>query len=351
MTEHDLRRVLTDHVAPVCLPDDARRRIRQAAKEEPQVKKKLSMALVLTLVLVMLSSIALAASMGMFDFLEKRMGTKVLPGTTTVTDIALAETDYATFTICEAAFDGRGASVMVRVTPKDARTFLIGEGGYMLDDPAICITNDPAHEGMTILEYATSQGYEQIVSVNAEFMNVGEMSVVDEWENNELILVFGFEATGDMEILDVEGMTIPFDSEGNLDWNRDQRTAPASFTMQAAAPLWTATVSTVTELTAFGLRIEEVTLAGTTLATYVDIRGTVVDEAAAEQVSIRVADATGVDLRPGATLLSGSSTMQNGYMEANASVIPMESAPDMLYLLVHDYKTGNETLVALPVSQ
>ncbi len=353
MTERDLSRVLHAHVEDVHLSDDARRAIRLAAKEEPKVKKKMNVALILLVALMMLTTAGVAANLGMFDFLAKHMGTQVLPGASSVTDLALAETDVATFTVSEAAFDGYGASVMVKVTPKDEKTFLIGEGGYMLDDLALCITGDESMGEMTILEYAKQQGYEQFVTVNAQFQNIGSdmVSVVDEWINNELIWVYGFEASGEEITLDFEGMTIPFDSKGNLDWTRDQRTAPASFTLKAAAPLWTAKAEKTIEMPEFGIRIEEASLVGTPLSTYVEVKGTVTDAAAAERVSIRVTDAQGTELRPGATLRVGTESKQDGKLVAKQDAVPMESAPDTLYLLVRDYKTNTDVYVEMPIAK
>lgn len=352
MTERDLTRILTAYVQDVHLPEDARRNIRLAAKEEPKVKKKFNAAIVLVVVLVMLTTVGVAANLGMFDFLARHTGTQVLPGATSVTSVGLAETDLATFTISEAAFDGRGASVMVKVTPKDEKTFLIGEGGFGPDDPALCIIRDESLGEMTIWEYAKSHGYENIVVVNGMFINERDcMSVVDDWQDNELIWVYGFEASGDEVVLNFEGMTIPFDSEGNLDWTRDQRTATASFTMKASAPLWTARAKEAVEVPDCGVRIEEVNLTGTVLATYVEIRATITDEAAAELIGFRPTDAEGTELRPGSTLIGGHGSDKDGELYSIDCVVPMESAPDTLYLTVRNYRTNTDTLLTLPLDR
>ncbi len=353
MTERDLTRILTDSVQDVHLSDDARRRIRLAAKEGPQVKKKMNAALALVLGLMMLTTAGLAANLGMFDFLTERMGAQALPGATSVTDLALAETDVAAFYVTEAAFDGRGASVMVKVVPKDEKTFLIGEGGYMLEDPAICITGDAAHENMTIAEYVKSQGYEQLYEVSGTFLNAdGSISVVDQRDGSGLTLVYGFAVSGEKASLSFEGMTCPYDSEGNLDPAQGQRTEPASFTLKAEAPLWTAQVTEPADVPEAGIRIDRVTLTGTKLGTYAEIAVTIMDTETCQPVSLRLVDADGQGLRPGMTFLGGESIVVSGTEQlVKDCVAPLESAPEVLHLSFYDFETNTETFIGLPVSK
>ena len=80
MTERDLGRILHESVQDVHLSDEARRAIRLAAKEEQPVKMKKFVAIVLAVMLALSTTAAVAAELGMFDFLSRKMGQTVLPG-------------------------------------------------------------------------------------------------------------------------------------------------------------------------------------------------------------------------------------------------------------------------------
>ncbi len=74
MTERDLQRVLNESVQGVHLSDAARRSIRQATKEERAVKMKKYMAIALALVLALSATAAVAAELGLFDYLTQKNG-------------------------------------------------------------------------------------------------------------------------------------------------------------------------------------------------------------------------------------------------------------------------------------
>ena len=66
MTERDLQRVLSNSVQDVHLSDEARRRIRLAAKEERPVTSKKFVAIVLAVMLALTASVGIAAELGLF---------------------------------------------------------------------------------------------------------------------------------------------------------------------------------------------------------------------------------------------------------------------------------------------
>ncbi len=351
MTERDLTRILTQSVQDVHLPEEARRRIRQAAQEteESIMKKKTTIAIALATVLMLLTTLGVAAGLGLFDQLEQRMGVQVLNGAQSVTNMGVAETEFATFTVREAAYDGYGASVMVEVQPRDERTFLMNEGGYLLNDPAVCITGSDAQEDQTIGEYIRAQGYEQVVEVSATFLNAESVSVLDSREGSGLTLIFGFEATGDAVSLAFEGMTVPYGQDGGFDWPRAQRTSPLTFTLQAEAPLWAVRAAAPAEVPEKGIRIDSATLVGTRLGTYLTMDVSIPDISVFERVFIQRVDAQGNSVRPGVTLVGGTSVVSETRLRVAECNQPMEQPPEVLHLRVFDYDTNTETFLSLPI--
>ena len=80
MTERDLERVLAQSVQDVHLSDAARRHIRQATREKEAnpVKMKKFVAIALAMVLALSATVAVAAELGMFDFLAVVAGVIVI---------------------------------------------------------------------------------------------------------------------------------------------------------------------------------------------------------------------------------------------------------------------------------
>ncbi len=352
MTERDLSRILTGSVQHVHLPEEARRKIRLAVHERamPKVKKKMSLALALALMLVLMAGIGVAVSLGMFDFMNSKMGVRVLGGAESIHDVALTQTQYVTFYIREAAYDGRGASVMVEAVPKDEKTFLISESGLSLDDAANNIITHEDARDMTIREYGERKGFEQFVTVSGRFRNVGDVAMVDEWTGSSLLMVFNFATTGDEAVLDFEGYTALYQDS---DSRAPGQTAKAQFTVKAKAPLWTARVTTEREVPSMGFVIHGATLTATDLGTYIDIDLMVQDVAAFERVSIRVSDEKSRQLSPGVVMIGGHAlaTEAGQHLVNSSCVTPMAEAPETLCLNVRNMATGEEIFVTLPVME
>lgn len=318
----------------------------RSVKEEKTMKRKLPKAvLIFAVVTLLMATVAVAEGLGMFNFLDRWLGTKVLPSATSTANIATLENDYAVYTIQEAAYDGRGMSVMVRITPKDEKTFLLAEGGYYLDDKIAWALNDTSYGDMTIAEYMQQNGYERSVAICVGFGTTSNW--IDVYEEHALTLVYRFPAEGDR-------VTIPYKcSAWCIEENR-QSVVSGELTMTAEKPLWTAAITEGVELPLSGLRIDGATLTGTSLGMHVDLRLTVTDEEIVKKHStgIHLHDAQGNPLRPGA-----SHERQNGLdtEETGASftrsfcVVPSETAPEALYLSIYQYDVEKETLVTLPV--
>ena len=77
------------------------------------MKMKKFVAIALAVVLMLTTTAAVAAELGLFDFLQKTMGQTVLPQANNLvqTDVAYGETDDVTYAIKQAVYDGKSVSL------------------------------------------------------------------------------------------------------------------------------------------------------------------------------------------------------------------------------------------------
>ncbi len=336
MTERDLKRVLTDCVDDVYLPDETRRRIRLAAKEEKHMTSKKTLAIILAIALMMMSTAAVAAGLDILDF----GGGRMLPGAEKLvtSDLGQGENDYATYAIKEAVYDGRTASILVEITPKDERTLIIPEV-FVPEEDLFAFLLPLAHyddvidpEGPTIAEYAAKNGFDRIVTVGTEcFSPDGGASVKNRWEDNTIKLMYQFETTNDHLQVDYYHWA----SENGM--SEDQQTVRGSFTLTAAEPLWTAASAAPAE--AQGVTIHRATLTGTELAVYVDI-----EASGMEEYRIALVDENGGFMEPGFVNLEHSHTV-DGRTAWCGMMSPLESAPDVLHLQLYKWDDPNDFIL------
>lgn len=127
-------------------------------EEEPVVKKKMSVGLAIAFALLMMTMVAAVAAnwWGIGDFLNRND-----LGELTVDSAFAAETTYATFTVTEHIYDGRGVYFVLAVQPMEEKTMLLPAGtpksspmGYLLSDLGVW--------DITCEDYAAEHGFEQI---------------------------------------------------------------------------------------------------------------------------------------------------------------------------------------------
>lgn len=110
MTERDLQRVLSNSVQDVHLSDEARRRIRQATKEERPVTSKKFVAIVLAVMLALTASVGIAAELGLFGRIgQSPNADSRLPGlenVSTVMNKVFNVDNGVTVTVNQAYYDG-----------------------------------------------------------------------------------------------------------------------------------------------------------------------------------------------------------------------------------------------------
>lgn len=265
MTERDLQRVLTQSVQDVHLSDEARRRIRLAAKEERTVRMKKFVAIALAVVLMLTTTAAVAAELGMFDFLARKMGQNVLPGADEMiqTNLTSAETEHAVYHVSQAAYDGKSASIMVDITPKDQKTLLLDETWSPEEDLMVWLKPEMEGSQQTIAEYAAENGM-TIVYATVRQEPMDECSVIDDWNNGTLSLLRTFNAEENPLPLTFTFTTFPYMPDGTY----LPSTTSVQFTLNAAETLWQVSRDLNIDVPEFNMHIDRITLTGTSIQCY-----------------------------------------------------------------------------------
>ncbi len=283
--------------------EDTDKILRQMREEQMPVKRKLSLGLAMALLVTVLVGAAVATGLpGILDMVERFTGRNaVLPeAKEQVTAVGVsAETELATFTVTEAVYDGRGASVLVKVEPKDEHTFLMAEPAF--PEESACSMMDGVPEDVTMADYAAQHGYTALVNADVGLENLGDYMGSSWWQDGVLLVRLSFAAEGDELPVKLSCLTIPFLDNGDFDRSRTWQPAQLDFTLQATPALWTATTAEAIACEKFGLRVDEVTLTSTALGVYLDMTYTVTDmEAYAEVDSyLGLMDVQGVPLPSG----------------------------------------------------
>lgn len=278
MTERDLERILHQTAQDVHLSDEARRRIRLSAKEERPVRMKKFVAIALALVLMLTTTAAVAAELGLFDFLQKTMGQTVLPGANELikTDVASGETDAVIYTIKQAVYDGKSVSMLVEMRAKDKETMLIGPGWMMEDQIGWHIYNTEAEalaDTRTITDYATEKGYTRFVEPSVAFIGYG-WSSVDEWVDNTLTVLYSFPAEGDTLALTIEYCSCECSITERSNFQRE----PDTINLKAnSTPLWEVSSNKSFDAPGFGVRVDSLSITSTMVQSYWTISYTVTD--------------------------------------------------------------------------
>ena len=261
-------------------PSLAQRVLRRARrKEEPGRKRgKLSVGAAVALVMALMSVTALAAGLwGVIDF-AKRRGTTPLEEAARRVQTGIAqqggETSWAHFTLREAICDGVAAYLVFDVTPTDEHTLLVFQD-TMPEESARYLSADCPEE-MTIADYAEANGYTRIVRVSvgedSSAECLGDLSI-DEWVTESgitLNLLGRYDGSGDAEI---RFICVAVTDEEERE--RDTLTA----TLRVTPPLWTVASAGAVDYPEAGIRINSLTLTGTVMSAYVDMKCTITNPA------------------------------------------------------------------------
>ena len=350
MTERDLTRVLTEHVADVRLPDEAVRHIRMAVKEEKPVKKKMNVALALVMAMLLLAGVAVAAGTGMLDFLDRRMGQTVLPGAEEIvqSDIVFAETEYASFHVRQAAYDGQSALIMVEAVPAGDSFLLLEETVCPEEDRIALLMPDAQNGEQTIAEYAAENGLTMIIVTMRQSYPADSMEITD-WNDGRQTLMRSFNATEDVLSMTLTFNAFPYEQAAQYDEVVSRAAVDISLT--AAAPLWQVSSGETFDLPEFGVRIDGVRVTGTVLQSYWEVFYTVtdVDKVQASGFRVDMLDAQGNQPPRGVLGVGGSGLTQHVDDELvwHGGFGAMVEAPAQLTIRVRDFGSG---VTELPVN-
>lgn len=142
----------------LALPDDA-----------PVMKRRISAGLAVAFALLMMTVAALAANWwGIGEFLNRDD-----LGMMTVDSAFSTETRYATFTVTEHIYDGRGVYFVLAVRPVEEKTLLL-PAGTARSSTVDMLVPEEIGTGVTCGDYAAAHGFEQIRWVDVELMRNGE---------------------------------------------------------------------------------------------------------------------------------------------------------------------------------
>ena len=303
MTERDLERVLNQSVQDVHLSDAARRRIRQATKEERPVTSKKFVAIVLAVMLTLTASVGIAEELGLFDFLARKMGQTVLPGANDMikADIAIAETEHAVYHVSQAAYDGKSVSIMVDITPKSESILLLDETWSPDEDLMAWLKPEMEGSKQTIAEYAAENGM-TIVYATVRQSPMDGCAVIDDWNNGTLSLLRSFNAVEDTLPLTFTFTTFPYMPDGTY----LPSTNTVQFTLKANKPLWQVSRDLGFALPECGLLIDSITVTGTALQSYYELHYTITDVEKANQFYVfDILQPSGELLPPGVLGMGG----------------------------------------------
>ena len=337
MTERDLERILHQTVQDVHLSDEARRRIRLSAKEERPVRMKKFVAIALTLVLMLTTTAAVAAELGLFDFLQKTMGQTVLPGANELvqTDVAYGETEHAAYHVRQAVYDGKSAAIMIDIKPKSESTLLLDETWSPEEDLMAWLKPELGDSKQTISEYADENGM-TIVYATVRQEPLDECAVIDGWDNGTLSLLRSFNAEEETLPLTFTFTTFPYMPDGTY----LPSSATVQFTLKASNPLWKVSHDLDMDLPECGLHFDGITVTGTAVQSYYELHYTITDvEKASQYYCFDILSPTGELLPRGVLGVGGHPHAKavGDQLVANGGFGASNEPPAQLMLRVHNF--------------
>ena len=264
------------------------------------MKKKLSAALAAALIIAALSAVALAAAgrAGILDFLSRYQGAYIPDnaGDFIESDVATLEEDALTIRVRELYYDGRTARMTVDVTPKDAKTLLLGTDCSMLDSwQSLAQPMDGSWDDAdtrTVLDVYRAGGYTSAYRINlwtSEAATGRADSAMDYTLGEDGTLTVYLEQSYDSDLpgrdialvvdaipfADPEGDILDFDARRTARRELTMTAARAEPTAQAQAEVYVNAAPIVYE--SVGVRVDSVRIEVKPLELYATIEYTVID--------------------------------------------------------------------------
>ncbi len=326
---------------------EAARSVLDESKAEQHMKRKIPMGVLIFAIMALLTAtVAVAEELGILEI----GGGIFLPSAQNLVqkDFGVSETEYVTFNITQAVYDGRTATIMVEVTPKDDKTLIIPDVYYPEEDQIgyllpIDHENHEDPNSPTIAEYAMQNGYERILWVStdcAPTANVQSIGSTDKWRDNKITMLFDFEASGPQTIVaNCYYRVCPAGDPEQVE------KVDVSITLTAKAPLWSAVCTTPTVTP--DIYLKKVDVVGTELATYVELTLT----KGGIRYQPNLMDALGGYAPIGFVNSGRGHTNDDGSVTWLLTMAPAETAPNAIYLMFWDGETGEEAArVGIPLN-
>ena len=304
MKKDELSQALHRRMAGTAVSPQLRRQVLDAArgKDAPIMKKKLSAALVAALMIMALAAVALAAAgrAGILDFVSRAQGTYIPEnaGDYIASDVAALTEDAFTVRVRELYYDGRTARMTVDVTPKDAKTLLLGPDCSMQDSwqnlaHALDGSRDEA-DTRTVLDVYRAGGYRAAYRIHVfaedEAAGIGTGSMDYTLGEDGTLTVYkeeGFDSDLPERELTLVVDATPFtDPAADVTDAAARRTVSQSLTLTAAQAAPTAQAQAEVYVSAapvtyesIGVRVDSVRIEVKPLELYATIEYTVIDRA------------------------------------------------------------------------
>lgn len=324
----------------------------QRKEEEKPVKKfSVSFALVMAVLLIAAVAVAAAAQWGVFDFLSGRQNQgPVLPEAAELLQRDIpqtgGETEQATFTLREAVLDGKALYMVVAITPRDAKTMLLGVDA-MPTDTMINMGPLFAEENIAIEAWTEQNGKTTMLQTNI-YDNAAEegamplvqsMDYVLEADGTLVYMLNGTfepaEASVDIELI---CSTMPWvkAADGYTMDEAQRERASLTLTLNTHAVTNTVVSDTPVVYADCGVRVDRVTLTGTAMSTHARVEFTIVDpEAYAltdDGLWFEFLDADGERLPSGSMGTGSIYEAEDGSLVQEDDLAAMETLPETITL-------------------
>lgn len=258
-------------------------------RKEKKIVKRTSfrLAVVIAVICVLCAGTALALTntWGILDFMSGRMnGVEVLPEAAGIvqTDVSQSggQTDFATFTVREAVFDGQNAYIVVDIQPSGSDDLLLGLDANP-SDPVGNLGPLFTEKSGTIANYARENNKKLVyTSLSIEGVNQSIDFLLE--DDYTLVYMINASITDVSSKLDLKlnCVAVPFvnkEGEDVIDTLNMKRTA-LSIVVENTGTKNIVTSTEPVKYSDCGVQVDKVTLTGSAMAIYAEIEFTVIDK-------------------------------------------------------------------------
>lgn len=265
--------------------------IRANESRKPVRKAGFSLAVVVTVICILSAGtvLALTNSWGILDFINGRTQSQVLPDAAGMVqkDVVQSgwQTGFGTFKVREAIYDGKNVYLVVDVKPSDPKYLLLGTDASP-NDPIAAMGPFFSEIPGTIADYARDNNLEMINTS----VGISGVNSVDYLLNEDGTLVYMINgsytsglAQADIEVNCAVAPFVSRDGRMVIDSENIQRST-FSVTLTNSGVKGTVTSTGPVEYSDFGVRVDKVTLIGSSLAIYANVEYSVIDHEKFAQV-------------------------------------------------------------------